>query len=387
MTPALPDRGSTVVLREIDASTVRTITDELQLAPHQVDYVASNAVSLAQALFHPEAWYRAIVADGVPVGFVMLADETLLTPEARRAAWDAAGEPMPEQPRLSLWRFMIDHRVQGRGFGRAALACVAAHARTRPGITVLQASCVPGPASPQPFYEALGFVPTGVIEDGEVGLVLDLDRRDGPLAAPADAAATTTVAPATAAAAAAPPAGEAKPQPAAIPAPGPRAAELAQRLLRHVDEVALHREQRAPLYDTLCARLGDGSAARKLGASVDTLAPGMRGCPYHLHHAQEELFVVLDGEGHLRVAGEMLPVRAGHVVFMPAGPDYPHQFVNTSARPLRYVSIGTRETPEICEYPDSGKDQVWSVSDPARGPDYLARQRRGPPLDYWDGEP
>ncbi|MFG5408392.1 cupin domain-containing protein [Piscinibacter sakaiensis] len=329
MTPALPDRGSTVVLREIDASTVRTITDELQLAPHQVDYVASNAVSLAQALFHPEAWYRAIVADGVPVGFVMLADETLLTPEARRAAWDAAGEPMPEQPRLSLWRFMIDH---------------------------LQASCVPGPASPQPFYEALGFVPTGVIEDGEVGLVLDLDRRDGPLAAPADAAATTTVAPATAA-------------------------------LRHVDEVALHREQRAPLYDTLCARLGDGSAARKLGASVDTLAPGMRGCPYHLHHAQEELFVVLDGEGHLRVAGEMLPVRAGHVVFMPAGPDYPHQFVNTSARPLRYVSIGTRETPEICEYPDSGKDQVWSVSDPARGPDYLARQRRGPPLDYWDGEP
>ena len=166
-----------------------------------------------------------------------------------------------------------------------------------------------------------------------------------------------------------------------------KAAELRAKLIRNFNQVELRHDLREPLYDSRGARLAEGTAATKLGASIDIVAPGMRSCPYHLHHAQEELFVVLDGEGHLRVAGEMLPVRAGHVVFMPAGPDYPHQFVNTSARPLRYLSIGTRETPEICEYPDSGKDQVWSVSDPARGPDYLARQRRQPPLDYWDGEP
>ena len=39
----------------------------------------------------------------------------------------------------------------------------------------------------------------------------------------------------------------------------------------------------------------------------------------------------------------------------PAGPDYPHQFINTSDAPMKYLSISTQEQPEICEYPDSGK--------------------------------
>jgi uncharacterized cupin superfamily protein len=43
--------------------------------------------------------------------------------------------------------------------------------------------------------------------------------------------------------------------------------------------------------------------------SIDILAPGMRGCPYHLHHAEEEAFVVLEGRGTLRVAGELLELR------------------------------------------------------------------------------
>ena len=39
------------------------------------------------------------------------------------------------------------------------------------------------------------------------------------------------------------------------------------------------REQRAPLYDSLCARLAQGTAARRLGISIDIVAPGMRSCP------------------------------------------------------------------------------------------------------------
>ena len=81
----------------------------------------------------------------------------------------------------------------------------------------------------------------------------------------------------------------------------------------------------------------------------------MRGCPYHLHHAQEEAFVILEGRGTLRVAGEMLEIKAGDVAFLPAGPDYPHQIVNTSDAPLKYLSISTQTRPEIVEYPDSGK--------------------------------
>ena len=54
-----------------------------------------------------------------------------------------------------------------------------------------------------------------------------------------------------------------------------KAAALAKLLIRNFNDVALEREVRAPLYDTLCARLARGTAARKLGASIDTVAPGM----------------------------------------------------------------------------------------------------------------
>ena len=160
----------------------------------------------------------------------------------------------------------------------------------------------------------------------------------------------------------------------------PKAEQLRALLMRNVDTVATVREQRPPLYDTVCARLGTGTPATKLGISVDTLAPGMRGCPYHFHHAQEEAFVVLEGQGSLRVAGEMLPITAGDVVFIPPGPEYPHQIVNTSAAPLKFLSISTKDSPEIVEYPDSGKYLAM-----AKG--FSRMHREADDLDYWDGEP
>lgn len=160
---------------------------------------------------------------------------------------------------------------------------------------------------------------------------------------------------------------------------------LARRLIRNFREAPRQRELRPPLYDTLCTRLATGTAATKLGASIDTLAPGMRGCPYHLHHAQEEMFVILDGEGTLRVAGELLPIRSGDVVFIPPGPEYPHQIINSSDAPLSYLSVSTRERPEVVEYPDSGKFLALGVDAGERTFDEI--QRSGQPLDYWDGEP
>jgi uncharacterized cupin superfamily protein len=164
-----------------------------------------------------------------------------------------------------------------------------------------------------------------------------------------------------------------------------RARELASLLIRNIEEVPLTDLRREPHYDGKGARLARGTAARKLGASFDILAPGKRGCPYHLHHAQEEMFIVLEGSGTLRVAGEMLPLRAGDVVFIPAGPEYPHQIINTSDAPLKYYSISTMETPEICEYPDSGK--YLAEGSLASGAPFEVIDRRGPGLDYWDGEP
>jgi len=155
---------------------------------------------------------------------------------------------------------------------------------------------------------------------------------------------------------------------------------LRAALVRHIDEVKLERVERAPLYDTRTGSLSEGTAAKKLGAGVDILEPGKIACPYHYHLAQDEMFVILEGEGTLRVAGERVPVRAGDVVFIPPGPEYPHHLINTGTVPMKYLSISTQERPEICYYPDSDKLGAFAAG-------HRMLQRRADALDYWDGEP
>jgi uncharacterized cupin superfamily protein len=166
--------------------------------------------------------------------------------------------------------------------------------------------------------------------------------------------------------------------------------KLREQLIRNFNEVALETSSRAPLYDGgQCGGVQgprEGTAARKLGAGIDILPPGKRACPYHFHYAQEEMFVVLEGEGTLRVAGEMIPIRAGDVIDIPPGPEYPHQIINTSDAPLKYLSISTQELPEVCEYPDSGKYVAFAR---AKGTLLEGGRMHRPDtdLDYWDGEP
>jgi uncharacterized cupin superfamily protein len=166
---------------------------------------------------------------------------------------------------------------------------------------------------------------------------------------------------------------------------------LRAKLIRNIDDAEFDVATRAPLYDggrsaSVIGPRVAGAAARKLGAAIDVLPPGKRGCPYHLHHAQEEMFVILEGEGTLRVAGELITVRAGDVIDIPPGPDYPHQIINTSDAPLKYLSISTQEYPEVCEYPDSGKYLSFSRPfGPLLGSGRVHRPDAD--LDYWDGEP
>jgi diamine N-acetyltransferase len=149
-----------ITLRPITQSTVRQVL-KLAVSPGQADYVASNAVSLAQALFHPEAWYRAIYLDETPAGFVML-DDPLLLPEP------------PAHPELSLWRFMVDHAFQRRGVGRQALELVVEHARSLRAYGTLFTSYVPGPQGPEGFYRGFGFQDTGRMDGIEVVLAYKL---------------------------------------------------------------------------------------------------------------------------------------------------------------------------------------------------------------------
>lgn len=166
---------------------------------------------------------------------------------------------------------------------------------------------------------------------------------------------------------------------------------LREKLIRNIDHVDWEPSERDGLYAGglsagVIGRRVAGTVAKKLGASVDIVPAGKVSCPYHSHYAQEEMFVILEGEGALRVAGEMLPVRAGDVIDIPPGPEYPHQLINTSSAPLKYLSISTQEDPEICEYPDSGKYGVYART----AAPLLQKGRLHRPdtdLDYWDGEP
>ena len=149
-----------VSLREITADSVRQIT-ALAVAPEQQRFVASNAVSLAEALFNEEAWYRAIFLGDTPAGFVMLYDESLRSVP-------------PAELQIGLWRFMIDRSFQGQGIGAAALEQVIAHVRSKNLFTSLEVSYVPGPGCAERFYLRAGFQHTGRVDNGEIVLELPL---------------------------------------------------------------------------------------------------------------------------------------------------------------------------------------------------------------------
>jgi diamine N-acetyltransferase len=149
-----------ITLKEISAETVRDFCD-LRVHPDQAIYVATNAESIAQAYFHPEAWFRGIYAGDEPVGFVMLED------------WSHVPDCDPTAP-ICLWRFSIDDRFQGRGYGRRALELVVEHVRARDRLGYMLTSCLEGEHSPKPFYLKFGFYETGEISDGETVLRYDL---------------------------------------------------------------------------------------------------------------------------------------------------------------------------------------------------------------------
>lgn len=144
-----------VILREVTKQNLREVL-RLKVGDSQERFVASNAVSIAQAHFDAEvAWFRAIYEGDQAVGFVMIDDN-------------------PAIPRYTLWRFMIDHRFQRKGLGRAAIEEVLAHVRGRPGATELYTSCVDAAGGPGPFYERLGFAYTGETDEGERVMVKSL---------------------------------------------------------------------------------------------------------------------------------------------------------------------------------------------------------------------
>jgi len=136
-----------VELREVTAETVRTICS-LEVTDMQKNFVAPNAISISQAYFEPNAWFRAIYADETPVGFLMTFEDS-------------------QNGFYYLWRFMVAHEHQGKGYGRVALSQLIERVQQQPKATELKLSVVPSNEQAIRFYEAAGFEFTGLVEHGE----------------------------------------------------------------------------------------------------------------------------------------------------------------------------------------------------------------------------
>ena len=146
-------KASAVTLQEVTRDTVRRICS-LKVADHQRQFVAPNSVSIAQAYFDREvAWFRAICVGDTPVGFVMVYDD-------------------PNKPEYFIWRFMIDERYQGFGFGRKAMELVLEYVRGRPNANEVRLSYHLADGGPDGFYKKMGFVDTGEMWDDEHVMVL-----------------------------------------------------------------------------------------------------------------------------------------------------------------------------------------------------------------------
>ena len=139
------------------------------------------------------------------------------------------------------------------------------------------------------------------------------------------------------------------------------------------------------------APISPAVGAKQLGYSLAIVPPGKRAYPFHCHHVNEEMFLVLEGRGVVRIGETEYPIRKGDVIASPAGGrDTAHQIVNTSEEELRYLMVSTMLPTDVIEYPDSDKVAVYVGSAPGgeasqrsfhfRG--HLGKRER----DYWEDE-
>ncbi|TGD74609.1 cupin domain-containing protein [Mangrovimicrobium sediminis] len=153
-------------------------------------------------------------------------------------------------------------------------------------------------------------------------------------------------------------------------------------------ELSLEPFSRGEHWASQDAPLGERLALTQLGACYIEVQPGRSSCPCHVHHNEDELFVILEGEAEYRFGEHRYAVRAGDVLGAPrGGPEYAHKLTNTGSGTLRYLAVSSKADTEICEYPDSGKFAVFGrrkigSRDRLR---FIGREADG--LDYWDGEP
>lgn len=132
-------------------------------------------------------------------------------------------------------------------------------------------------------------------------------------------------------------------------------------------------------YEFYRRRLMDRGDSGRCLVSVYEIPPGKSAYPYHYHLKDEEVFYIISGEGTLRTPGGERTVRAGELIFFPAGEGGAHKLTNTGRETLTYIDFDAVNDLDVAVYPDSGKLGVW-------GMDVNQVFRRKDEVEYFDGE-
>jgi len=154
-----------------------------------------------------------------------------------------------------------------------------------------------------------------------------------------------------------------------LPPPGPRPSRIV-----NTEEVEPEQWGRGDV-SAKTWDLGVAAGSVNTGINYMQMGPGQLSAPPHCHSVEEELFVILEGEGVCILGDEEYPVRQGHVVARPASSRVSHAFRGGEVG-LAMLAYGTRDPNDICYYPRSDKIYFRGVG----------LMTRVPRLDYWDGE-
>ncbi|AYC28460.1 GNAT family N-acetyltransferase [Paenisporosarcina cavernae] len=144
-----------VTLKKVDESNYRAVL-ALTTDDSQSDFVASNAISLAQAwVFYDKARPFAIVNEETIVGFIMF-------------------DYLKEAREVEIWRLMIGTEFQGKGYGKQALVAAIELLKNENKFDRVQINYVKENAGAKHLYQKLGFEETGEMEGNEVVMKLTL---------------------------------------------------------------------------------------------------------------------------------------------------------------------------------------------------------------------
>ena len=136
-----------IELREITKDNLNTVL-ALEVFDHQKAFVSSVVASLAQAYVYKDtAFPFAVYAGNTLVGFIMLGYY-----EARN--------------QYTLWKFLIDKKYQNKGYGKEALKKGIQYLQNTFHAKEIYTGVSVGNEQAKHVYKSLGFVETGLVEDG-----------------------------------------------------------------------------------------------------------------------------------------------------------------------------------------------------------------------------